>query len=1026
MLSNKLPLNRTASLLLTLFVTACGGGGGGGDNSNTPPPPDTTSPTANISFPPQQSITQAAEVTVRGSASDNVGVTNVTVNGVNATSDDNFATWSATIPLTQGANAITVSASDAAGNSAAASQPVQIHYQSRLLYRPSPAVFDSANNRLIVRDDGVQIRANLKNGLNGPALVMIDLASGNQTTLSDNATPNADNSFTVPIAHVLDSVNNRVIVVDRGIPALLAVDLNTGARTVISDPSITSDDPVFKIRDIQLDSANNRLLGITATSLLSVDLSTGVSTLISHETLPNATNPISYPSKMALDIANNRVLTDSRVEGTDTGVLAIDLSSGARTVISSATQPNATNMLLSGSADMNLDAANNRVLLADLATRSIYAVNLDTGERTILVDSSHTLIDRRHIPRSVLIDSNNNRALIQDRALKTVFAMDLTTGTLTTLTTLDVNSSDPDGYSGYDAIAYDSANKRAVLTRHGMISAVDANSGEQTLLFPDTMLFGSSTKGMTLDDQNNIILTERSIVQTTNINSAERTIVSNKFLPDAKNNFKFSNAVAFDSDTKYAYILDHALHAVFRVDMATGQRAILSDSTTPDAVNPLSRPWDVALDKANNRLLVLDTDLLALLAVNLDTGARTIISDNSTPVGNPLSSPKAIAFDQANNRVLVADSGLNAIIAISLSNGARTIVSDNTSPDSTNPVTTPLDMALDSANNRVLLVDKAYQGLLAVQLDTGVRTNLFADSVSDLEYYHSNFGDIVIDETNARAILSHGYEVLILYSIDLNTGAAQTILDRTDLMTQLSSIVVDNDNSRAIITSDNLDSVIAFDFNTAIKSMVSDDKLQTTDTNFSSTRGIVLDAANDRALVAARAGIFDIALGTGIRSIFSSDTIPDDVNPIDNPQGIAMDTANNRALILEEGQVLSMDLSTGSRTVLSGVDVPDNVNPFDILRAIAVDSDNNRALVLNAVKIQATNRYNYSVIAVDLTSGARTVLSDDNLPNTNNPFVHAQHMTIDTDNNRLLVTNDYSSEITAVDLVDGQRVILSR
>jgi hypothetical protein len=102
--------NTTRSVLLTL-----GGGGGGGD---------TTPPTVTIVTPaPPTASTSTNPITVSGTASDNVGVTQVSWSNA-ATGGSGLASgttsWSATIPLAAGGNLITITATDAAGNSGSA------------------------------------------------------------------------------------------------------------------------------------------------------------------------------------------------------------------------------------------------------------------------------------------------------------------------------------------------------------------------------------------------------------------------------------------------------------------------------------------------------------------------------------------------------------------------------------------------------------------------------------------------------------------------------------------------------------------------------------------------------------------------------------------------------------------------------------------------------------------------------------------------------------------------------------------
>jgi hypothetical protein len=93
--------------------------------STTPPVttgggPDTTPPTLTIGAPGGTTVsTSAATIAFSGSSSDNVGVTKVTWSTNTGSSGTATGTtnWSATIPLLEGSNVVTVRGYDAAGNS---------------------------------------------------------------------------------------------------------------------------------------------------------------------------------------------------------------------------------------------------------------------------------------------------------------------------------------------------------------------------------------------------------------------------------------------------------------------------------------------------------------------------------------------------------------------------------------------------------------------------------------------------------------------------------------------------------------------------------------------------------------------------------------------------------------------------------------------------------------------------------------------------------------------------------------------
>jgi len=198
----------THGLLLFAIValTACGGGSGSGPSPSpggVDDSPDTTPPTAIINFPPPQSVTEGSSITVRGSASDTggSGLSVVRVNGLDVTTSDNFANWEVAVPVV-GTTTLTVATTDIASNSNMAAATATITRQQVNFFTPSASVVDSANNRALVVDSFLG------------AVVAVDLSTGLRTILSDSSTPTADNSFSAPEGITLDSANNRALVLD--------------------------------------------------------------------------------------------------------------------------------------------------------------------------------------------------------------------------------------------------------------------------------------------------------------------------------------------------------------------------------------------------------------------------------------------------------------------------------------------------------------------------------------------------------------------------------------------------------------------------------------------------------------------------------------------------------------------------------------------------------------------------------------------------------------------------------------------
>jgi hypothetical protein len=77
---------------------------------------DTIMPVASIFSPLSGAKTNQATMTISGTASDANGIASVSVNGVPAQTTNNFINWNASVPLSEGSNQVTVTATDIPGN----------------------------------------------------------------------------------------------------------------------------------------------------------------------------------------------------------------------------------------------------------------------------------------------------------------------------------------------------------------------------------------------------------------------------------------------------------------------------------------------------------------------------------------------------------------------------------------------------------------------------------------------------------------------------------------------------------------------------------------------------------------------------------------------------------------------------------------------------------------------------------------------------------------------------------------------
>ena len=129
------------AVVMLFALTACGGGGGGNDNDQ--PAADTTSPNITINLPlnGETYTTGTNAVSIAGTSTDNIEVTEVTWSNDKGGSGSAVGTaaWSYTgLSLQPGTNLITVTARDAANNTA--SDVITVVYDVNFIDNESPTV----------------------------------------------------------------------------------------------------------------------------------------------------------------------------------------------------------------------------------------------------------------------------------------------------------------------------------------------------------------------------------------------------------------------------------------------------------------------------------------------------------------------------------------------------------------------------------------------------------------------------------------------------------------------------------------------------------------------------------------------------------------------------------------------------------------------------------------------------------------------------------------------------------------------
>ena len=947
----------------------------------------TVPPVTTISFPPEKSMTSSNSIVVRGSSSDASGILSVSVNGVEAISDDGFATWTAEITdLSAGFNTLTATTTDFQSDSAMQSVEVR---SAPLADEINHLTMDNVGNRFFVIEKNQLVSVDGTDGLT------------QRIDASDDINP-----LESVAAMQFDRENNRMIVLDSqdSLSTIKQVNLATGARTIISQDSIAQPEGTLSnmLYDVALDSGNNTLyIGDGQQGIIAMNLTTGNRTALTTQGVLS----------ILFDAANNRLLAT-----TYSAVVSVDINTGVSTTLANNSIASATsNVRLSGVYGLAYDSANNRVFVSTRNAKQIIKIDLTDGTRTLVSDNTYGGDIDFSSPKNMEYDAANERVLVSDSAL---IGVDVNTG---------VRSKIDDSQGSIYSLGFDAASNHVYAVKRGQsLVKFDITNGTSEIISDSTIATDTSdtefgdTQGMVLDLAAGIVyVTDWSATSIIEVNLATgtRTTIADNSIADANNTFISPIALALDDTNNRYLVLDSGRGSVIEVDNNTGARRVISSAQVPNRENAFRKPKDMALDAANNRVLVLDSDLASIVAVDLDTGARTIMG---TITGTFARQYYRFDLDRVNNRVLLVNR-YDGLVEMNFAGETNTIIDKDFRDIVFNPVSGhAFVLEVDTFASRVLeIVDVDLATTETVIVPTGVTPDntLSLDNPFDIEI-NSSANVAYVSDIDSAAIIT----------LDLDTGARTLLTDNTVAVASsniefvtVKGIVLDVANNRLLVSDSSQKAIIAVALDTGARTLISDNTVEVGSSTFDfvSPRYIALDAANNRVLVLDRSTLAAVNLANGARTILSDDSNGSGID-LSSQSDLTIDIAGNRALVsdINRKSVIAVDLTTGMRTVFVDSSTPvEGSDGFYSPFGITIDAQNNRIILVD--------NWNRTLNAADLTSGTRTLLAPNQGANTF--FISGTSSVIyDPKHNRALVVEEYRDAIIAVDLVTGARVIFSQ
>lgn len=463
-------------------------------------------------------------------------------------------------------------------------------------------------------------------------------------------------------------------------------------------------------------------------------------------------------------------------------------------------------------------------------------------------------------------------------------------------------------------------------------------------------------------------------------------------------------------------------------------------------------PTAVATDPVNNRALVLDRVLDALLSVNYATGERVIVSAEDVGSGPRLLDPNAVFYDANGDRALVVDMQLAALLSVDLSTGDRTVLSDGST--GTGPAFDgPWSLTADIAMNRAWVLDidatdplNPVPVIVSIDLSTGDRAIVEAPNTG-IRPTLTAPTSLAVDATNQRLFVADDdvtdpmMPMAAIFAVDVAT-AEMTLLSRDGPFALEEPYALSYDPEVAaeqlFVLDRGADAVFAVDVTTGDRTVVSIDGVSTGQ-DFSVPAAMAIervDATTTRALVIDTGldELLAVDMDSGARSVVSDVSIgsgPALVRPV----ALVVDAAGDsigRALVVDRQNeaIISVDLATGVRTMVSNDETGDGT-PFDDPVALSLDVPVGLyGQEQAASRVFVIDEAAASIVSVNLANGVRTELSGPGA-GTGTQFGSPRAVTLipgDMDAgtvDRLMVADDSLGAIVSVDLASGVRTVLT-
>ena len=649
-------------------------------NSFTLTVSDSVPPTAEILYPPEGSITDAATISVYGRASDAVGVDFVRVNGAPASSANGYETWTRSgLPLSL-STVLTTQVSDTSGNYEGSADATTVSGGGPLPLSPTALAYDSFNERLFYFSSTHN------------ALFSYYPSTGQVLPFSE---PNNGASWNI-VALVYSSSPPGLFALEENSKCVLEFDLASGEASLVSGAGL-GDGPNFsQPKGLAYVSSSQGFPPSLAVSDRNFG-EEGSEAIIEIALLGNSRGNRSVVSSCVLgDASAGRgvgpellavggllyqkslsrfLLMDSQAKA----LFAVDRSSGDRDVLldnsnaidgSVMFAPSDVALSFNGLTAWILDPAGKKVFIAHLASSTLSLLS-SNGTQSGL--DGHNWSSPRHFTRA-----GGGDLYVADSPNHAIYSVSISSGLRTA--DLDVCAGAGPGWETPVNLVVDESQEIAYVSCEGKdaVYSVSLQNGERSLVSGDGAGTGVALNALVdvaVLDANTLVAVDVGTGQPRIIKigrlGGARTLVSGQGVGGGVS-FNSASSLTVDAGTNSAYVLAPLDRTITRIDLSSGDRFRVAGGgagTGPQLEDSTSISWNGGI----SRLLVLQPG--ALLSINPVLLDREVLCDLdsaglSVDVGSKVDSPLNSDY------VLVSVSSPVSVVQISTLTGSAVTLSD--------------------------------------------------------------------------------------------------------------------------------------------------------------------------------------------------------------------------------------------------------------------------------------------------------------------------------------------------------------